>query len=277
VRASLKVSLVKPLKTGDISMDEPLKGQVAVVTGGARGIGRGIALTLARAGADVLLADLLDEALAQTAKEVQELGRRVLTCKVDVTQAAQIDGMIARAISELGGLDILVNCAGVISIHPVAELSERDWDFVMDVNAKGTFLGCKAALPHLLTQKRGRIINVASIAGKEGFPNLAHYSASKFAVVGFTNALAKEVAREGITVNAICPGIVRTYMWDRLSDEWKNEGESVEQSWQRHQLALIPQGRAQTPEDMGRLALFFATMDNVTGQSVNVDGGFTFH
>ncbi|WP_321853034.1 SDR family NAD(P)-dependent oxidoreductase [Paraburkholderia tropica] len=258
-------------------MDEPLKGQVAVVTGGARGIGRGIALTLARAGADVLLADLLDEALAQTAKEVQELGRRVLTCKVDVTQTAQIDGMIARAISELGGLDILVNCAGVISIHPVAELSERDWDFVMDVNAKGTFLGCKAALPHFLMQKRGRIINVASIAGKEGFPNLAHYSASKFAVVGFTNALAKEVAREGITVNAICPGIVRTYMWDRLSDEWKNEGESVEQSWQRHQLALIPQGRAQTPEDMGRLALFFATMDNVTCQSVNVDGGFTFH
>ncbi|WP_321788645.1 SDR family NAD(P)-dependent oxidoreductase [Paraburkholderia sp. J94] len=258
-------------------MDEPLKGRVAIVTGGARGIGRGIALTLAQAGADVLLADLLDEALAQTAKDVQELGRRVVTCKVDVTQFAQVEAMVARAISELGGLDILVNCAGVISIHPVSELSERDWDFVMDVNAKGTFLGCKAALPHLLMQKRGRIINVASIAGKEGFPNLAHYSASKFAVVGFTNALAKEVAREGITVNAICPGIVRTYMWDRLSDEWKNEGESVEQSWQRHQLALIPQGRAQTPEDMGRLALFFATMDNVTGQSVNVDGGFTFH
>ena len=123
----------------------------------------------------------------------------------------------------------------------------------------------------------GRIINVASIAGKEGFPNLAHYSASKFAVVGFTNALAKEVARSGITVNAICPGIVKTYMWDRLADEWKQEGESAEDSWARHQLTLIPQGRAQTAEDMGRLALFFATMDNITGQSVNVDGGFTFH
>ncbi|WP_321887471.1 SDR family NAD(P)-dependent oxidoreductase [Paraburkholderia bannensis] len=258
-------------------MEEPLKGQVAIVTGGARGIGRGIALTLAQAGADLLLADLLEEPLAATATEVRELGRRVVTCQVDVTQAAQVEAMVARAIQDLGGLEILVNCAGVISIHPVSELSEKDWDFVMDVNAKGTFLGCKAALPHLLAQKRGRIVNVASIAGKEGFPNLAHYSASKFAVVGFTNALAKEVAREGITVNAICPGIVRTYMWDRLSDEWKNAGESVEESWQRHQLALIPQGRAQTPEDMGRLALFFATMDNVTGQSVNVDGGFTFH
>lgn len=258
-------------------MNEPLKGQIAVVTGAARGIGRGIALELARAGADLLLADLLDEPLAKTAGDVRELGRRAALAKVDVTQSAQVDAMIAQAIRELGGLDILVNCAGVISIHPVSELSEKDWDFVMGVNAKGTFLGCKAALPQMRAKQHGRIINVASIAGKEGFPNLAHYSASKFAVVGFTNALAKEVAREGITVNAICPGIVRTYMWDLLSDEWKNTGESIEESWQRHQLTLIPQGRAQTPEDMGRLALFFATMDNVTGQAVNVDGGFTFH
>lgn len=258
-------------------MNEPLKGQIAVVTGAARGIGRGIALELARAGADLLLADLLDEPLAKTAGDVRELGRRAALAKVDVTQSAQVDAMIAQAIRELGGLDILVNCAGVISIHPVSELSEKDWDFVMGVNAKGTFLGCKAVLPQMRAQQHGRIINVASIAGKEGFPNLAHYSASKFAVVGFTNALAKEVAREGITVNAICPGIVRTYMWDLLSDEWKNTGESIEESWQRHQLTLIPQGRAQTPEDMGRLALFFATMDNVTGQAVNVDGGFTFH
>lgn len=258
-------------------MDEPLKGQIAVVTGAARGIGRGIALELARAGADLLLADLLDAPLASTANDVRELGRRAALAKVDVTQSKQVEGMIAQAIGELGGLDILVNCAGVISVHPVSELMEADWDFVMDVNAKGTFLGCKAALPHMRGNRRGRIINVASIAGKEGFPNLAHYSASKFAVVGFTNSLAKEVAREGITVNAICPGIVRTYMWDRLSDEWKNAGESIEESWQRHQLTLIPQGRAQTPEDMGRLAVFFATMDNVTGQAVNVDGGFTFH
>ncbi|AOI45810.1 SDR family NAD(P)-dependent oxidoreductase [Burkholderia oklahomensis] len=258
-------------------MTTPLEGQVAVVTGGARGIGRGIALSLAAAGADILLADLLDDALEATARDVRALGRRAATLKVDVVQEAQVEAMIAHTIDALGGLDILVNCAGVISIRPVAELTERDWDFVMDVNAKGTFLGCRAALPHLKAQQRGRIINVASIAGKEGFPNLAHYSASKFAVVGFTNALAKELARDGVTVNAICPGIVRTYMWDRLSDEWKQAGESVEQSWQRHQLTLIPQGRAQTPEDMGRLAVFFATMDNVTGQAVNVDGGFTFH
>nr|WP_323074026.1 SDR family NAD(P)-dependent oxidoreductase [Mycetohabitans endofungorum] len=250
---------------------------MAVVTGGARGIGRGIALELARAGADLMVADLLDAPMAETIAALRALGRRATSRKVDVTQSAMVDAMVAQAIDELGGLDIVVNCAGVLNIHSVSELSEKDWDFVMDVNAKGTFLVCKAALPYMKSKQRGRIINVASIAGKECFPNLAHYSASKFAVVGFTNALAKEVAREGITVNAICPGIVRTDMWDRLSDEWKNDGESMEESWSRHQLTLIPQGRAQTPEDMGRLAVFFATMENVTGQSVNVDGGFTFH
>ncbi|MEX3960435.1 SDR family NAD(P)-dependent oxidoreductase [Trinickia sp. EG282A] len=260
-----------------VSTSLPLAGKSAIVTGGARGIGKGIVLELARAGADVLIADLLDDEMQATAGEVRELGWRAVTRRVDVTDAAQVQAMVDQAVAEFGGLDILVNCAGVIDIHPVADLTEKDWDFVIDVNAKGTFLGCKAALGPMRARQSGRIINVASVAGKEGFPNLAHYCASKFAVVGFTNALAKEVAQEGITVNAICPGIVRTYMWDRLADEWKNDGESVEDSWARHQLTLIPQGRAQTPQDMGRLALFFATMDNVTGQSVNVDGGFTFH
>lgn len=259
------------------SQTQPLSGKVAVVTGGARGIGRGIVMALAEAGADVLIADLLEADMQTTQAAAQALGRKALTRRVDVTDAAQVQAMIDQAVAELGALDILVNCAGVITIHPVAELTERDWDFVMGVNAKGTFLACQAALAPMRARGWGRIINVASIAGKEGFPNLAHYSASKFAVVGFTNALAKEVAREGITVNAICPGIVRTDMWDRLADEWKTEGESVEDSWARHQLTLIPQGRAQTPQDMGRLALFFATMENVTGQAVNVDGGFTFH
>jgi meso-butanediol dehydrogenase/(S,S)-butanediol dehydrogenase/diacetyl reductase len=258
-------------------MFAPLKGQVAVVTGGARGIGRGIALTLARAGADILIADLLDDAMSETAEAVRALGARASTLRVDVTQPEMHRAMTKQALDQLGSLDILVNCAGVISLRPVGEMSERDWDFVMNVNAKGTFLGCQAVLEHMKAQRKGRIINVASVAGKEGIPNLAHYSASKFAVVGFTNALAKEVARDGITVNAICPGIVRTFMWDYQSDELKAEGESPEDSWARHLTTLIPQGRAQTPEDMGQLALFFATMDNVTGQAVNVDGGFTFH
>jgi meso-butanediol dehydrogenase/(S,S)-butanediol dehydrogenase/diacetyl reductase len=126
----------------------------------------------------------------------------------------------------------------------------------------------------------GRIINTASIAGKEGFPDLAHYTASKFAVVGFTNALAKDLATTGITVNAICPGIIGTGMWygpEGLAERWKKPGETMEESWERHQKELIPQGEAQTPEDMGDLAVYFALAEHVTGQAFNVDGGYTWH
>lgn len=254
-----------------------LQGKVAIVTGAGRGIGQGIAMALAQEGADLAIADLNEANARRVADDIRALGRRAIAMAVDVTSWDQIQGLVGRTVEELGSVDISVNCAGVISIAPVESLSEEAWDLCMNVNTKGTFLGCKAVLPQMKRQGGGKIINVASIAGKEGFPTLAHYCASKFAVVGFTNSLAKEVARDNITVNAICPGIVRTYMWDYLADQWKQPEESVEESWVRHQLTLIPQGRAQTPEDMGALALFFATADNMTGQSVNFDGGFTFH
>jgi meso-butanediol dehydrogenase/(S,S)-butanediol dehydrogenase/diacetyl reductase len=147
----------------------------------------------------------------------------------------------------------------------------------MDVNAKGTFLCCKAAIPALKASGSGSIINIASVSGKDGHPGLAHYSASKYAVIGFTNSLAKELARDDITVNAICPGVVRTAMWDLLSDEWKEAGETREQSWERQILAFVPQGRPQTPEDMGDLAVFLALARNLTGQAINLDGGLTSH
>lgn len=209
--------------------ESALQGKTAIVTGGASGIGHGIVMELAKAGADVLIADLLEGAMQSAAEDAKSLGRRALTRRVDVTDAGQVQAMVDQAISDFGHIDIMVNNAGAISIKPVLELTEQDWDFVMAVNAKGVFFGCKAALPYMLARKSGRIINVASVAGKEGFPNMAHYSAAKFAVVGFTNALAKEVAQDGITVNAICPGIVRTYMWDRLADGWKQQDkESVD-------------------------------------------------
>lgn len=146
-----------------------------------------------------------------------------------------------------------------------------------NVNAKGTFLCCKAVIPHLKQRGGGKFINMSSIAGKNGFANFALYCASKFAVVGFTNSLAKELARDNITVNAICPGVIRTKMWDYLADQLKKPGESIEESWKRHVEAMNPQGRPQPPEGMGALAVYFATDDNVTGQAVNVDGGVMLH
>ncbi len=171
-----------------------------------------------------------------------------------------------------------VNNAGVISIRKVAELSLADWDRVMNVNARGVFLCCQAELPLMQAQRWGRIVNLSSIAGKVGLPDLAHYCASKFAVIGFSNALAKEVARDGVTVNALCPGIVGTGMWrgeDGLSGRWRQASESEAQSWERHQASLLPQGEAQTVEDMGQLVVYLACAPHVTGQAIAVDGGFS--
>lgn len=213
-------------------------------------------MALAEAGADVAIADL-DIAIArETASKVEALGRKSLALKVDVADVDSVNHLIDEMATAFGRLDIAVNNAGIISIKSIAELSAGDWDRVMAVNAKGVFLCTQAELRVMRPRQFGRIINVASIAGKVGFPDLSHYSASKFAVIGFTNAVAKEVATDGVTVNALCPGIVGTGMWrgdECLSGRWRQEGESEEASWERHQKTLLPQGVAQTPEDMSQL------------------------
>lgn len=255
-----------------------LDGKIALIVGGGRGIGAGIAMSLAEAGADVLVADFDAELAGGTASEIEKLGRRSAAITVDVRDPASVQAMIATVERDFGKLDIAVNNAGIVSLGSVAELTVQQWDDLMTINLRGVFLCCQAELALMRKGGSGRIINTSSIAGKIGFPDLAHYTASKFGVIGFTNAFAKEVAREGITVNALCPGIVGTGMWrgdTGLSGRWAQEGESEEQSWERHQSALLPQGEAQTPEDMGQLAVFLASAPHVTGQAMAVDGGFS--
>jgi len=254
-----------------------LAGRVAYVTGGGHGIGRGIALSLAREGAQVMVADIDGAAACEVAKEVSVIGPRGRGLTVDVRRWEDVQGLCNGVIEEFGRLDIAVNSAGVISVHRVEELAEAEWDRVMDVNAKGTFLCCKASVPLLKRAGGGRIINISSISGKDGYPGLAHYSASKFAIIGLTNSLAKELARDEITVNAICPGVVKTSMWDLLSERWRREEESAEQSWARQVLAFVPQGRPQTVDDVGALAVYLALAPSLTGQAINLDGGLTSH
>jgi len=270
-----------------------LENKVALVTGGGRGIGRGIALALARAGADVAIAEVdrvassaqqyRDAALSgyraaeQTVAEVCGLGRRAVAIRADVTRAAEVSAMIDTTVAQLGGIDVLVCNAGVVHVSPVEKLSEEAFDLTMAVNVKGVFLCCRAAIPALRQRPGASIINVASVAGKNGAPGMAHYCASKFAVVGFTNALAKELARHGIRANAICPGILRTQMWEYLTDEFRAPEEDKEVAWQRYVRTLIPLGRAQTPDDIGQLAVYLASAPNVTGQAINVDGGMEMH
>ncbi|RJS93157.1 SDR family oxidoreductase [Salinisphaera sp. Q1T1-3] len=255
-----------------------LDDKTALVTGGGRGIGRGIALALAEAGADVAVADISQSIAEETASLVRETGRRSIALTVDVTSSESVTALIESAEADLGPLDIAVNNAGVISIQSIDELTEADWDRIMAVNAKGVFLCAQAEVAAMRPRGHGRIVNIASIAGKVGLPDLTHYSASKFAVIGFTNALAKEVGSQGITVNALCPGIVGTGMWrgeSGLAARWKQGDETEEESWARHQQTLLPQGVAQTPEDMGQAVVYLASAEHVTGQAMAVDGGFS--
>ena len=192
-----------------------LKNTVAIVTGGARGIGRGIAYELAKEGVRVALADLpsVSADRDETIAGVKRLGSDAIAIDVDVRDYAQCQAMVQAAIDKWGQVDILVNNAGVIKVGPVFMFAEEDWDLIHDVNVKGTFLCSKAVAGHMMQRRTGRIINLSSQAGKSGKAGASRYCASKWAVIGFTQALAEEMGQFNVTVNAICPGEVDTFMW----------------------------------------------------------------
>ncbi|MBI4595570.1 MAG: 3-oxoacyl-ACP reductase FabG [Candidatus Tectomicrobia bacterium] len=265
-----------------------LKGKTALITGGARGIGKAIALTLAKAGANVVISDLgsssdfkvgyklsTKDDLKTVAEEISALGRKAMAVEGDVTKTAEVQAIVDKVKTELGPIDILVNNAGLVTIGALLKMTEETYDAVMAVNVKGIFLCCKAVVPQMIERKGGRIINISSVAGKKGSAGMTVYCASKFAVIGFTQALAMELARHNITVNAICPGILPTAMWsDYLSHALAHlvnvpASEATEKFAQQQ----IPLGRTQSPEDIAQAALYLCQADNVTGVSLSVAGG----
>ena len=269
-----------------------LAGKVAVVTGGARGIGRGIAIALARQGVNVAVADLYapstgtagyhfaaEQEVMKTVGELTELDIKAIGVPVDVTQWEHVEAMVESVTQQLGPIDILCNNAGVIDTGLVVETTEAQWDAIMDVNVKGVFLCSKAVAPGMMERRQGRIINTASIAGKRGGPRAAAYCASKFAVIGFTQSLAHEMAPYNVTANAVCPGILGTAMWyDVLIDQRvANAGEDKAAAFDQYASDLIPLGRPQTPEDIGQAVVYLAQADNVTGVALNVAGGLVMH
>jgi len=255
-----------------------LAGLRGFITGAGTGIGRAIALEMVREGADLYITDLDGEAAQQVAAEALVLRpeARIGAGQLDVRDATGTTARLKDAVDLLGGLELAVNNAGVSSMGKVVDLTEVDWDFNMDVNAKGIFLCCQAEVRLFLQQgKGGSIVNTASMAGKKAAPLLAHYSASKFAVIGFTQALALETAADGIRVNAVCPGYVRTSMQER-EVAWESSLRGVTPEEVRADyLRAIPLGRLEEPEDVARVVVFLLSYRAayMTGQAVNVTGG----
>ncbi|MBI4608738.1 MAG: glucose 1-dehydrogenase [Candidatus Rokubacteria bacterium] len=263
-----------------------LAGKVAVVTGGGSGIGRGIVLCMAREGANIAIPDIQFENAQQVVKEVEALGRKALALKTDVTRAADVQGTLNRIREDFGQLDILVNNAGVAAPPglPFTKNVEEDWDRVYAVNVKSIFLTCKAIAPYFIERKAGRIINIASIAGPLSAPTMPPYSVSKMGVITFTRIVAKELAPHGITVNAICPGVLWTAFWEGLAEYIAKTnpaftGMTPRQVFEKRVADLVPMKREQTPEDIGWAAVFLASEEarNITGQALCVDGGAVMH
>jgi NAD(P)-dependent dehydrogenase (short-subunit alcohol dehydrogenase family) len=256
-----------------------LQGQVAIVTGAGRGIGRATALELARAGADVVVAELDRAGGERTAADVKALGRRATFVLTDVTRRTDLVAMADRARGELGGIDILVNNAGIYRAAAPLDVTEEHWDTVMNVNARAVFFASQAVLPAMIAQKRGAIVNLASMAGKIGNRNNLPYNASKAAVISMTKSLALAHAADGIRVNCVCPGFVETDMWTVVArEQGRIMGLSAEE-FTRQRASQVPLGRMERPEDVAFVIAFLASprAGYMTGQAISVDGGLVMH
>lgn len=243
-----------------------LDGRIAIVTGASRGLGRAMAVALAEAGADVALAARSQPDLEETARLVAATGRRALAVATDVTVYAQVEALVERTVTELGGLHVVVNNSGIARVAPLAQMSPEDFRAVLEVNLIGAFNGCRAAAAHLIAQKSGKIVNVASMLAQVGLPGYSVYSASKSGITGFTRALAVEWARHSIQVNAIAPGWFVTDM---------NAEAFGDPRVRERLLRDIPARRTGRLDEIGPLVVYLASAasDFMTGQTLFLDGG----
>ena len=262
-----------------------LDGLVAVVTGAGQGIGRGLALALGGCGAHVVVSDIDAASCADVADELRAIGASAQAQRADITSADDCAALVASAVQAHARLDLMICNAGIMQLKPLLELGADDWNRMLGVNVTGTFLSLQAAARQMLAQAplgagrpRGKIITMASIAGRSGAGPIAsvipHYRASKAAVISLTQSAAITFAPH-VTVNAICPGLVETDMWQRMDRDWTAlQGAPRGQAWEQR-VAAVPMGRPQSPDDVAELALFLASAsaDYMTGQSINIDGG----
>ena len=265
-----------------------LKDQVVIVTGGGGGIGEGICLCMAREGANVVVCDYNLQSAVTVAEKVITTGQKAIAVQTDVSKAEDCIKLVEETIAKMGRLDVMVCNAGVDGVpaddtkdpHLIENIREENWDQVMAVNLKGVFNCCKACVPYLKERKSGKIINISSLAGRKGVDTLLPYSASKAGVISITQSLALQLAPYHINVNTVCPSVVWTPMWKRVSTHMGKAvagGAEVdsEEFFNTAVVAAIPMGRPQMPEDIGNAVVFFASQDakEITGQALNVCGG----
>jgi len=238
---------------------------VVIITGAARGIGMATVLEFSKRGASVVIVDVLEQELSELGKNLRKMGNKALPIKADVSDNGQVEDVVKKTLDKFGKIDILINNAGIAGpVAPIVDLTEEDWDKVFRINLKSMFLFCKKVVPVMIKNKKGKIINIASIAGKEGNENLAPYSASKAGVICFSRVLAKELVKYGIRVNCIAPAVINTPILSTLPQKTIDT-----------LVAKIPMGRMGYPEEVANLILFLSSEKSsfITGQCINITGG----